>query len=226
MSGMNDDNDETSLISRSASRDSYDSYDEDQPGAPMQDYDDADPHATSRAEFTTAFDIIDELTTKLSGAKTSFFAPEQIKIDRDEFIDDLNNLKKVLPVQLERASALMRESEKRLETAQHKADSIVEEAQRNAAKIIDDANEQAEFLAGRQNVLALAEDKAKALLEEAQSKADRLTDGANAYSTDVLTTLNDQLTKLQRDVQGGLNVLHQREQQASANLAPHPDDQN
>lgn len=223
MSGMTDDNDETSLISRSPSHDSFD--DSAQSAADPIDYADEDPHATSRAEFTTAFDIIDEMTAKLGDAKTNFFNPDQIKIDRNEFIDDLTNLKKVLPVQLERASALMRESEKRLEAAQRKADAIIDGAQRDAAKIIDDANEQAEFLAGRQNVLVIAEDKAKALLDDAQSQADRLTEGANAYSADMLTTLNDQLTKLQRDVQGGLNVLRQRQQQAAGNQNQQADQQ-
>ena len=59
-----------------------------------------------------------------------------VKVDRDEFTDQLSELKKMLPVQLERASALMREAERRLESAQTQSNAIVASAQSRAANMI------------------------------------------------------------------------------------------
>ena len=174
--------------------------------------------AGSRAEFTTAFDIIDEMQKNLDEAKGVLFSPQLAKIDKDQFAEYLEELKKVLPVQLERASALMRESERRLEAAQAQSESVVRAAQRNAEEIIAKANEQADFLAGHQNVVALAEEKARDIIASAQAKADGVTQGANEYSATMLNNLDKELDKLSRDVKGGISILRTREQEAASKL--------
>lgn len=182
---------------------------------------DSEPYqrpAGSRAEFTTAFDIIDAMAGSLDEAKSPLFSPSSVKVDKREMLDYLDELKKVLPVQLERASALMRESERRLEAAQDQSDSIVRSAQRNGDEIIAKANEQADFLAGHQNVVALAEEKARDIISKAQAKADSVTQGANDYSATMLANLDSELDKLSRDVKGGLSLLRTREQEAAAKL--------
>lgn len=176
----------------------------------------------SREEFTTVYDIIDDLETILNEAKTSLFAPNTVRVDREDFIDRLEELKKMLPVQLERASALMREAERRLESAQMQANAIVASAQSRSADMIKEANEQAQFLAGQENVTAIARQKAHAILDQAQAKADHLTQGADRYCTTVMEGLQQQLNKLEHDVQAGLNVLNERQRTAGDNM-PHLD---
>ena len=132
----------------------------------------------------------------------------------------LSELKKMLPVQLERASALMREAERRLESAQTQSNAIVASAQSRAADMIKDANEQAQFLAGQENVTELARQKARAILDQAQTRADHLTQGADQYCTTVMEGLSQQLGKLSQDVQAGLNVLEER-QRAAREQMPH-----
>ena len=142
--------------------------------------------------------------------------------DRDALMANLDELKKMLPVQLERASALMREAERRLESAQTQANAIVASAQSRAADTIKEANDQAQFLAGQENVTELARQKARTILNTAQAKADHLTQGADDYSAKVMEGLRQQLTKLTSDVDAGLNVLHER-QRAAADQLPHLD---
>ena len=143
----------------------------------------------SRAEFTTVYDVIDRLESMLDEAKTSMFSPGTVKVDRDEFTSQLAELKKLLPVQLERASDMVRE-----------------------------ANEQAQFLAGQENVTELARQKARTILEQAQAKSDHLTQGADQYCTTVMEGLSQQLGKLTQDVQAGLNVLEERQRSAGEQL--------
>ena len=72
-----------------------------------------DSNDLSRDEFTTVYDIIDKLESALDEAKPILFFPGSVRVDRDEFTEQLDQLKKMMPVQLERASALMRESKAR-----------------------------------------------------------------------------------------------------------------
>ena len=162
----------------------------------------------SQEEFTTVYDVIGKLEDTLNEAKGGFFSPGLVKV--------------MLPVQLERASALMREAERRLESAQTQANAIVASAQSRAADTIKEANDQAQFLAGQENVTELARQKARTILNTAQAKADHLTQGADDYSAKVMEGLRQQLTKLTSDVDAGLNVLHER-QRAAADQLPHLD---
>lgn len=176
----------------------------------------------SQEEFTTVYDVIGKLENTLNEAKGGFFSPGLVKVDRDALMANLDELKKMLPVQLERASALMREAERRLESAQTQANAIVASAQSRAADTIKEANDQAQFLAGQENVTELARQKARTILNTAQAKADHLTQGADDYSAKVMEGLRQQLTKLTSDVDAGLNVLHER-QRAAADQLPHLD---
>lgn len=169
----------------------------------------------SREEFTTVYDIIDTMETTLNEAKGVLFSAGMAKIDREEFGDYLSRLKDMLPVQLERASALMREAERRLRTAQAQANSIVSSAQSQAAQMIEEAQERAKFLAGQENVVAIARNQARGIVNEAQAKADKLTRGADQYSATVMEGLKQQLDKLEQDVQAGQRVLEERRRAAA-----------
>ncbi|EFA23343.1 hypothetical protein [Bifidobacterium gallicum] len=172
----------------------------------------------SRQEFTTVYDVIDQLEEQLREAKGTMFQPSLVKVDRDDMLDQLEQLKSMLPVQLERASALMRESEHRLESAQTQANVIVTSAQSRAADMVREAGEQAQYLAGQENVTELARQKARQIIEQAQRKAEHLTQGADRYSLRVMEELHKQLTKASRDVTNGMRVLEERQKQAGEQL--------
>lgn len=169
----------------------------------------------SREEFTTVYDIIDTMETALNGAKGVLFAAGMAKVDREEFGDYLSRLKDMLPVQLERASALMREAERRLRTAQAQANSVVSSAQSQAAQMVEEAQERARFLAGQENVVAIARNQAREIVNNAQAKAEKLTRGADQYSATVMEGLKQQLDKLEQDVQAGQRVLEERRRAAA-----------
>ena len=178
-----------------------------------------------RSEFTTVYDIIDRIQAMLDEAKAPIFSPGLVKVDRDELADDLNELKKMLPVQLERASALMREAERRLNTAQTQANATISDAQSRAADIVKEAGEQARFLAGQENVVAIARQNAQTIIDTAQAQADRLVQGADGYAAQVMGELDTQLGKMSQDVRAGLEVLHQREQEAARSMNASVSDQ-
>lgn len=182
-----------------------------------------DPDALRKAEFTTVYDIIDSLEEMITSAKGSMFSPSSVKIDRDDFLYKLEDLKTKLPVQLERASALMREAEGRLANANSQANVIISTAQARAANIIRDANERADYLASQEKVTEIARQKAKTMIDKAQAASDRLTSGADQYCIKIMNELHSQLGKMTRDVEGGLNVLEEREAKAREEL-PHAEE--
>ncbi|WP_416174226.1 cell division protein [Bifidobacterium crudilactis] len=176
--------------------------------------DDSQDDGSSQEEFTTVYDIIDAMDTTLDEGKSVLFTPGVVKVDREALTEQMSDLKKMLPVQLERASALMREAERRLDAARTQANAIVSAAQSRAADMVKEANEQAQFLAGQENVVAIAQGKAHDILEDAQNKAEHLAQGADRYSMSMMEGLDQQLEKLQHDVHAGMSVLQERQKQA------------
>ena len=89
------------------------------------------------------------------------------------------------------------------------------QAQSQSAEIIEEAQERAQFLAGQENVTALAKQKARDILATAQAKSDKLTQGADQYCATVMEGLKQQLDKLEQDVQAGQRVLEDRRRAAA-----------
>ena len=128
------------------------------PDAPL-----TDSGNLSRDEFTTVYDIIDKLESALDEAKPILFSPGTVRVDRDEFTEQLDQLKRMMPVQLERASALMRESERRLESAQTQANVIVSSAQSRASPTLYVRPTNRRSLRRSENVTEIARQKARAI---------------------------------------------------------------
>lgn len=174
--------------------------------------------AATLSQYGTVFDIVEAIEALVADGKTSVFSGGLVRVDRDELIRLLTELREHLPVQLERASALMREAENRLDNAQTQANAIVSASQARGATIVQEAEEQAEFLASQDNIVAIARDKARDIVHTAQQQADKLTQGANDYSSAVLTEVQTQLAKLQEGVTNGIHVLQTRQEQQGQQL--------
>ena len=158
------------------------------PNAPLDDSSDR-----SRDEFTTVYDIIDSIEEELDEAKPILFAPSSVRVDRESFTG-------------------------KLESAQTQANAIIASAQSRAADTVREANEQAQFLAGQENVTELARQKARGILDQAQAKADKLTQNADKYCITMMESLQQQVDKIGTGVQAGLNVLYDRQREAGAHL--------
>lgn len=180
--------------------------------------DDSTEYRSMRNQFSTAFDLIDSLIDEVNEAPGGVFNHDMARINRTNLVDELTNLKKLLPVQLSHASNLMRQANYRLDDAQTEANSIVSDAKAKAAKIISAAEDRAEFLAGQENVVAIANDKARTIMKKAQEKADKLTIGADEYCENVMGELSKQLQHISASVNEGVRVIGERKATAQSDL--------
>ena len=196
--------------------DSDDYLDDD--SADPSDPTESEEYRSMRNQFSTAFDLIDSLIDEVNAAPGGLFNHDQARINRTNLVDELTNLKKLLPVQLSHASNLMRQANYRLDDAQTEANSIVSDARAKAAKIISAAEDRAEFLAGQENVVAIANDKASAIMSAAQKKADKLTIGADEYCENVMGELSQQLQHISASVKEGVRVIGERKAAAQRDL--------
>ena len=173
-----------------------------------------DEEEMAHNQFSTAFDLIDDMIAEITEAPGTLFNHDTARVSRSHLLEELDSLKRYLPVQLSQASSLMRTANLRLDEAQLKADSVISKANAKAAEIIHTAEDRAEFLAGQQNVVAIATDRARRIVTDAQAKASKLTIGADQYCNDVMGELSRQLQHVTASVNEGVRVINERKAQA------------
>ncbi|MFR0557167.1 hypothetical protein [Pseudoscardovia radai] len=173
-----------------------------------------DEEEMAHNQFSTAFDLIDDMIAEITEAPGTLFNHDTARVSRSHLLEELDSLKRYLPVQLSQASSLMRTANLRLDEAQLKADSVISKANAKAAEIIHTAEDRAEFLAGQQNVVAIATDRARRIVTDAQAKASKLTIGADQYCNDVMGELSRQLQHVTASVNEGVRVINERKTQA------------
>lgn len=177
-----------------------------------------DEEEMAHNQFSTAFDLIDDMIAEITEAPGTLFNHDTARVSRSHLLEELDSLKRYLPVQLSQASSLMRTANLRLDEAQLKADSVISKANARAAEIIHTAENRAEFLAGQQNVVAIATDRARRIVTDAQAKASKLTIGADQYCNDVMGELSRQLQHVTASVNEGVRVINERKAQAQGAL--------
>ncbi|OZG52152.1 hypothetical protein PSRA_0702 [Pseudoscardovia radai] len=177
-----------------------------------------DEEEMAHNQFSTAFDLIDDMIAEITEAPGTLFNHDTARVSRSHLLEELDSLKRYLPVQLSQASSLMRTANLRLDEAQLKADSVISKANARAAEIIHTAEDRAEFLAGQQNVVAIATDRARRIVTDAQAKASKLTIGADQYCNDVMGELSRQLQHVTASVNEGVRVINERKAQAQGAL--------
>jgi vacuolar-type H+-ATPase subunit H len=121
-------------------------------------------------------------------------------MDEQELADLIDQMRTVLPEEVRAARKVLRER-----------DSIVSEAQQQADDVLKTAHEQAEMLLDQEGLMAEAQARANQHLEEAIQVAQERINGADDYARDVLTNLQQQLSRHLAIIEKGLSALDNRE---------------
>ena len=90
-------------------------------------------------------------------------------------------------------------------------DRIVAQANEEASRIIQMAREQATDMVEHHELTEAARKRANELLVESEREAARMRSEADKYAMNSLAGLADQLTKLQREVENGIQALQERQ---------------
>jgi len=143
--------------------------------------------------------LIDRLETMVTSARRMPITGK-LTLDEQELADLIDQMRTVLPEEVRAARKVLRER-----------DGIISEAQQQADEILDTAHKQADMLLDQEGLLAEAQARANQYMEEAIQAAKDRVDGADDYARQVLSQLQQQLTRHLTIIEKGLNALNSRE---------------
>jgi cell division septum initiation protein DivIVA len=143
--------------------------------------------------------LIDRLESMVTGAKRMPITGK-LMLDEQELADLIDQMRTVLPEEVRAARKILRER-----------DNLIAEAQQQADEILKTAHEQAEMLLDQQGLMAEAQARANQYMEEAMMAAQERVNGADEYAREVLSQLQQQLSRHLTIIEKGLASLDSRE---------------
>ncbi|MGA7733415.1 MAG: ATPase [Chloroflexia bacterium] len=143
--------------------------------------------------------LIDRLETMVTSAKRMPIT-NRLMMDEQDLADLIDQMRTVLPEEVRAARKVLRER-----------DTIISEAQQQADEVLKTAHEQAEMLLDQEGLMAEAQARANMHLEEAMQVAQQRIDGADEYAREVLTSLQQQLTRHLSIIDKGISALNSRD---------------
>lgn len=120
----------------------------------------------------------------------------RVLVDEDKLFDQLDALRQQMPAEIEQAKQIVA----------HKA-AIMAEAQRRAEQIITTAEKKARSLIAEHEVLREAQDEAEQLRRRMGEEAHQQQEGADRYAEEVLTHLEQKISRALTTIQNGRSSL-------------------
>ncbi len=146
--------------------------------------------------------LIDKLDDLVHNAKQVPLT-DQVRIDREEIYDVLDQMRATIPEELKRARWIVKERQ-----------DMLAEANRESDRITAEAREQAVVQASQTEIVKLAEHQAIEIVEEARRQARQTRLEMEDWADSILSTLEVNLDKFLTAVKRGRERLHERSQES------------
>lgn len=147
--------------------------------------------------------LVDQLEALLNRSWRVPFT-SSLLVHEQECLRLLDQMRMAIPEEIRQAKRAMAER-----------DRLVAQAQEESQRILAMAREQASLTVEDKEVIRAAERRAEAIVAQARKEAQEMETGAKEYAAQVLRDLADELARLQRQINNGLQRL--------APSAPSPD---
>ncbi len=119
--------------------------------------------------------LIDLLYEKVEDAKSPALKPNLSMVDRDEFLDLLEELRAQLPVEIKRAQELLAARDKFVEDAKRDVDRMMRQAELDAKSKVSESE-----------VLSAARERSRRMVAHAEERTREMYQVCNEYTEDAL----------------------------------------
>lgn len=139
--------------------------------------------------------LIDKLDDLIHSAKQVPLS-SQVRVDKSEIYDILDQMRATIPEEIKQARWIVKERQE-----------MLAEAKREAERIVKEAQERQERLVSEEEVTRQAEREADDIIEDARAREREIRLGAEDYADEILSTLENNLSKIVSAVQRGRDRL-------------------
>jgi nucleotide-binding universal stress UspA family protein len=153
---------------------------------------------TSKHPTAGLLEILDDLAGLLENARPVPLS-SNIKVDRDQALGLVDELRDALPAQVARADDVLADAQRTLDDAHRQAEEIIATARARAIELVE-----------AEQVVVQSKSRAAEIVDEAERKAAALRTDADEYCDGRLADLESDLEKLMGQVRAGRGRLAER----------------
>lgn len=154
---------------------------------------------------TEIMGLFDKILHIVDNGSSNFLSRGKITVPEDELLDVLDQLKRAIPQEVERAGQILANSETIINNARKEADEILQEANERAQKIVAGAEAERDNMLLNSEIVRTATEVAKELQDRSEASAKSTRENANIYAAqirgDALKYLDDIMKQMASTLQ-------------------------
>lgn len=140
--------------------------------------------------------LVDRLEELLSKGFRVPFTTNAV-IDEEAFLDLIDQMRIAIPNEIRQAQRISQERDRIMAQAREEAERLLEQARAEAARLVTE-----------QELAKAAEQRARSVVAHAREEAEAIRAGADEYAIGVLEDLHNELHRIIRTVENGLQALN------------------
>lgn len=144
------------------------------------------------------FEMLDDIETMISDAKSTRFNPGKVVIEQDFMLTVIEELRKQIPSEIERSHKVMASRDQIISDAQLEAERIMNSATIEAQRLIDDSEIIALAKMRAAEIEKKATEQAKEIMFASTQEADQLRVGALQYTKDLMEDAKGYITTIRK----------------------------
>lgn len=161
---------------------------------------------TDVQEMQSVLELMDVLEDMVASARRVPLSASVV-VNEDELLELLDRIRVGLPDELVQARHTVDDGERILSGAHEDAERTLNAAEAEAQRMLREAHEQAAALVSQHHIVTQAQTHADALVADAEERAARVRLEADSYARDVMSHLDEQLSRALHTVRRGLETL-------------------
>ena len=131
-------------------------------------------------------DTIRDIEDYIEGCKGNVFNPNKITIDKEEFMELIEELKANAPEEIKALRKIVSNKEAIINDAKKKAQALIDDASVKTNQMVSEHEIVQEAYAQSDEVIRLATEQAQEILDNATIEANQIKEGAIAYTDEIM----------------------------------------
>ena len=164
---------------------------------------------------------VDSIFDYLEECKPVKLQPGKIAVNKEELIEQLEELKQRTPDEIRRYQKIIANRDSIIASAEEKAEQIIEEAKAKARQLVGEHEIMQQAYARANEMVASASGEAEEMLSSANNDANQIRTGALSYANDIMTDmekiLNNAYSSAREHFEGLISSLKENYEVVAAN---------
>jgi vacuolar-type H+-ATPase subunit H len=161
---------------------------------------------TDVQQTESVLELVDQLEDMVAGARRLPLSASVV-VNEDELLELVDRIRLGLPDELVQARHTLEDGDRVVAAAQQEAERTLGSAEHDAERMVREAREHASALVSQHHIVTEAQARADSLLADAEERATTVRMEADSYAREVMSHLEEQLTRAVHTVRRGLETL-------------------